>query len=74
MQKNTARNCHGSGAGIEIDLVIAWMVQIDLISVVWIGIDLAFVCGSKMTWCRAWIEINLIFVSEGIEINLFLEL
>ena len=39
-QSNTARKWHGFGVGIEIDLVVVWVVEIDVISVWGIGVDL----------------------------------
>ena len=60
------RNGHGLSAGIEVDLVVVWVVEIDVISVWGIGVDLIS-GGSKMTWFRVGIEINLVFVSGGMQ-------
>ena len=40
MQNNTGRQRHGFSVGIEIDLVVVWMVEIDLLSVWGIGMHL----------------------------------
>ena len=39
-QSSTARKRHGFNVGIDIDLVVVWVVEIDVISVSWIGVDL----------------------------------
>ena len=39
-QYNTGLKYHGFSVGIEIDLVVVWVVDTDLISVWGIGIDL----------------------------------
>ena len=75
-QCHTARKLHGFSVGVEIDLVVVWVVEIDMISVWRIGVDLISVWGSeltlfvwrsKMRWFGVWIEINLIFVSRGVQ-------
>ena len=38
-QSNTARKWHGFSVGIEIGLVVVWVVDIDVISVWGIGVD-----------------------------------
>ena len=48
-QSNTARKWHGFGVGIEIDLVVVWVVEIDVISVWGIGVDLISVEGLQLT-------------------------
>ena len=49
-QNNTGRQRHGLSVGIEIDLVVVWVVEMDLISVWGIGIDLISVYGSELAW------------------------
>ena len=39
-QSNMARQSHGFSVGIEIDLVVVWVVEINVISVWGIGVDL----------------------------------
>ena len=36
--------------GMEIDLVVVWVVEIDVISVWGTGVDLISVYGSELTW------------------------
>ena len=82
-QSIPARKWHGFSVGIEIGLIVALVVEIDVISVwgLWFAWfqyrdqnRLGFVWGSKITWFRVWIEMNLVFVSGGhCKIDLFLE-
>ena len=44
-QSNTARKLHGFD-GIEIDLIVVWVVEIDVILVWGIGVDSISVYGS----------------------------
>ena len=39
-QRNTARKWYDFSVGIEIDLVVVWVVEIDVIYVWGIGVDL----------------------------------
>ena len=45
-KSNTAPKWHGFSAGIEIDVVVVWVVEMDVISVWGIGVDLISVQGS----------------------------
>ena len=38
-QSNTDRKWHGVSVGIDIDVIVVWVVEIDLISVWGIGVD-----------------------------------
>ena len=49
-QSNTARKRHGFSVGIDIDLVVVWVVELAVISVWGIGVDLISVQGSEFTW------------------------
>ena len=39
-QSNTAHKSHGFSVGIEINLVVVWVVEIAVISVWGVGVDL----------------------------------
>ena len=42
-QNNTARIWHDCSGGIEINLLVVWVVEIDVISMWGIGVDLILV-------------------------------
>ena len=49
-QSDTAPKWHDFSVGIEIFLVVVWVVEIDVTSVWGIGVDLISVWGSDLTW------------------------
>ena len=46
--------------GMEIDLVVVWVVEIDVISVWETGVDLISLYGSELTWFRVGVENSLV--------------
>ena len=55
-QSNTTRRRDGFSVGIEIDLVVLWVVEIDVISVWGSGVDLFSVWGSELSWFCVGVE------------------
>ena len=50
----------GFSVGINIYLVVAWVVEIDVISVRGIGVDLISVEGSELAWFCMGVENDLV--------------
>ena len=64
-QNNKARKRHAFSYGVEMDFLVVWVVQIDLISVWGIGldgIDVISVWGSMLTWSQCTHRNRLGFV------------
>ena len=59
-RRNTAGQGHGSKVGIEINLVVVWVVEIDGISAWGIGVDMISVWALELTWFCVGVENDLV--------------
>ena len=59
-QCHTARKRHGFIVGVEIDLVVVWVVEIDGISAWGIGVDMISVWALELTWFCVGVENDLV--------------